>query len=1769
MLIKLTTCNLKFRIIQSRQLCFFYTLTKNYKIQHKIIIHNKITPHLHLHVQNRKNIQNSKKDSTPLYCPIPTSTKILLKPRNNSGFSMHQFDTYNLVSTLETTGFTHNQAVTIMRSIHALLINNLETAKTKFISRSNLENETHLFHASQSELKTEIQSMRKNETATLHAETLALRKQLETFEQTLKEDLMTLKNDVAIDINDRKSSNKAEEKNIEIKIQELNNKFTIILGEIRAMLEKNKWDAAKYAMSKQRSINSRLLSFTIPPGEKSKSRETKALIEDWLLSEKCTRDIVIIAMGGGVVGDIVGYVSATFMRGVRFIQIPTTLLAMIDSSIGGKTSINISHRKNIIGAIWQPERIFIDLTFLKTLTKREFINGIAELIKTIIIWDESEFISLENISEKTIKTLKSESTFNQSSNFKEIIKDFEKFILSSIKIKAYIVSIDEREKNLRNLLNFGHSIGHAIETILTPHVLHGECISIGMVKEAELSRYLGILNPNVVSRLIKCLNTWGLPTSLKDEKIQKVTYKEDHLIENILEIMTLDKKNDDNNKRIILLSGIGKTYEKKASLVSDDAIRTILAENILLYNIPLNIPQKHITITLPGSKSISNRALVLAALSNGVCRLKNFLHSDDTYYMLSALEKLNAAEFRWEQEGDILVVKGKSGYLENPKMELYLGNSGTAARFLTSICTLVPSNSYNDHLILTGDNRMKQRPIKPLVDALKNNGCNIEYLESNNCLPLLIKPKSPGFCGGRINLSATISSQYVSSILICSPYAETQVVLSLIGGKPVSQPYIDMTISMMSSFGINVTKSHSQENTYYIPKGCYTCPSEYTIEGDASSATYPLAIAAITGGSCTISNIGSISLQGDSKFAKNVLEPMDCEVIQLPTTTYVKGPQRGKLKPLKFINMELMTDAFLTTAILASVAYKESESCITKITGISNQRIKECNRINAMICEFKKFGIEAGELPDGIYIKALNISDLLSPINGVDCHNDHRIAMSFSVLACVSPNPTIILNKTCVNKTWPYWWDILNLRFKIQIKGIEFTQSFNSNSSLLHHPSKCTILLIGMRGAGKTTLGQLAATLLEREFIDLDLAIENDVKMTIPELIQKHGWDIFRKKELYFLKTFLIKKKENYIISCGGGIVETEEARNLLISYIKANGIIIHIYRNIKDIVKYLNNDKTRPPYTDNIADVWEKRKRWYNLCSSHQFYICSENSIRYKKDILLDLKHSFNRFLKTITGQYDSFSQILKKERSYFLSLAFSDLQSLYPLLDIVTIGCDAIELRIDLFQEPGNNNNNKYPTLEYLTEQISFLRRKINLPFIYTLRTTDHGGSFPSSEKEIADEFILHGARLGLEFLDIQLNMASRLFKIIHDSWPYTKIIVSYHNTEKPISCNDLEWITKYQEAQHYGHIVKLIGMSSSFEDNFLLKEFKNKIINKKIPSIVINAGISGQLSRIMNTFMTPVTHPLLSCKTAPGQLSVKNINIALHIMGILPMKRYFLFGKPIKYSQSPNIHNLGFKILGLPYKYQLFETDSIDTLKSILYSNDFAGASVTTPLKTHISILLDEISDHATLIGAVNTITKIYRNGQYILKGENTDWQGIIKAIMNSTESEKCFEGFSGFVIGAGGTSRAAIYALLYLKISPIYIVNRSKTKLIKLCSFFNTKHIIPITEYSKLKNIKFNIRIGISTIPADTPIDSSVLEIAKILFNSKADTSENIFLDMAYKPHTTKLITIAKIYHWKTIYGLEILLEQGSEQFLLWTKTNIPYNLIKRAVLKLDE
>lgn len=404
-----------------------------------------------------------------------------------------------------------------------------------------------------------------------------------------------------------------------------------------------------------------------------------------------------------------------------------------------------------------------------------------------------------------------------------------------------------------------------------------------------------------------------------------------------------------------------------------------------------------------------------------------------------------------------------------------------------------------------------------------------------------------------------------------------------------------MTIKMMEKFGINVTASTEEPNTYHIPKGQYVNPSEYVIESDASSATYPLAFAALTGTTVTVPNIGYESLQGDARFARDVLKPMGCVVSQTETSTTVTGPPVGTLKPLKHVDMEPMTDAFLTACVVAAVAHGDSESSsnTTTIEGIANQRVKECNRILAMVTELAKFGVKANELPDGIQVHGLNSIDDLKVPEAVDSYDDHRVAMSFSLLAGMVNStaksvaePVRILERSCTGKTWPGWWDVLHTQLGATLDGAEPLLSVAKQNL------RRSVVIIGMRAAGKTTVSSWCANALGYKFVDLDVAFEEQYqKGTVKDFVAEHGWDAFRTMETKIFQEAVEKYGEGYVLSTGGGIVEGLDSRKALKQFASQGGIVLHLHRDIDETIKFLRSDPTRPAYAEEIKDVWERRE--------------------------------------------------------------------------------------------------------------------------------------------------------------------------------------------------------------------------------------------------------------------------------------------------------------------------------------------------------------------------------------------------------------------------------------------------------------------------------------------------------------------------------------------------------------------------------------------------
>ena len=270
----------------------------------------------------------------------------------------------------------------------------------------------------------------------------------------------------------------------------------------------------------------------LPDGESYKNQETLNLIYDALLKEKCERTVTLIALGGGVIGDMTGYAAATYLRGVPFIQIPTTLLSQVDSSVGGKTGINHPMGKNMIGAFYQPQCVIADIDTLKTLPSREFSAGMAEVIKYGLIRDEAFFNWLEKNIEGLMK-------LNPSLLIEAIQR--------SCQNKADVVEMDEHESGVRATLNLGHTFGHAIENAMGYGVwLHGEAVATGIVMAAHLSKLMGWVKGEEFTRIIKLLKEAKLPT---DPPI----ISEDQY----MELMSMDKKVVDGKIRFVLQKGIG------------------------------------------------------------------------------------------------------------------------------------------------------------------------------------------------------------------------------------------------------------------------------------------------------------------------------------------------------------------------------------------------------------------------------------------------------------------------------------------------------------------------------------------------------------------------------------------------------------------------------------------------------------------------------------------------------------------------------------------------------------------------------------------------------------------------------------------------------------------------------------------------------------------------------------------------------------------------------------------------------------------------------------------------------------------------------------------------------------------------------------------------------------------------------------------------------------------------------------------------------------
>ena len=456
----------------------------------------------------------------------------------------------------------------------------------------------------------------------------------------------------------------------------------------------------------------------------------------------------------------------------------------------------------------------------------------------------------------------------------------------------------------------------------------------------------------------------------------------------------------------------------------------------------------HGTVHLPGSKSISNRVLLLAALSQGQTVVHDLLASDDTAVMLAALKQMGCSV---EQDGQTAVIGGLGGQLVNAQGKLFMGNAGTAMRPLTAALALM-GGDYE----LSGVPRMHERPIGDLVDALRQLGCSIDYLGNEGFPPLLLKPGQLAL-SKPIAVRGDVSSQFLTALLMALPLVAKQDIRLEVTGELISKPYIEITLNLLALFGIQVRREGWQSFT--IPAGSrYQSPGEIHVEGDASSASYFVALGAIATGaghSIDIRGIGSASIQGDIRFVE-AAQLMGAKVESNPNSLKVS---RGAW-PLKAIDLDCnhIPDAAMTLAVMALYA-----DGTTTLRNIASWRVKETDRIAAMACELRKLGAAVEEGAD--FIRVTPPAQWRSA--AIHTYDDHRVAMCFS-LAAFNPAglPVRILDPKCVAKTFPDYFEAL----------FALTQARTADIPV--------ICIDGPTASGKGTLASLTAQRLGYHYLD-------------------------------------------------------------------------------------------------------------------------------------------------------------------------------------------------------------------------------------------------------------------------------------------------------------------------------------------------------------------------------------------------------------------------------------------------------------------------------------------------------------------------------------------------------------------------------------------------------------------------------------------------------------------------------------------------------------
>lgn len=542
-------------------------------------------------------------------------------------------------------------------------------------------------------------------------------------------------------------------------------------------------------------------------------------------------------------------------------------------------------------------------------------------------------------------------------------------------------------------------------------------------------------------------------------------------------------------------------------------------------------------------------------------------------------------------------------------------------------------------------------------------------------------------------------------------------------------------------------------------------------------------------------------------------------------------------------------------------------------------------------------------------------------------------------------------------------------------------------------------------------------------------------------------------------------------------------------------------------------------------------------------------------------LRCDLTRFLSLILGQTRPHEDLRTKTRTNFISTTFPDVHAALPNLDILSVGSDAVEIRVDLLVEPGAPASS-VPSLKYVGQQLMLLRQHTELPIIFTTRCTKENGKFPMDDPALFDKYLRRAIQWGVEYVDVELWLPEEIRQRLAEVKGHSVIMSAFHDFSGTWEWTSPEAQRIFTESAKYADIVKMIAMVSTIEENYELECFRSTIKSRGPGPLLsaVNMGQMGQLSRALNTLFTPITHPLLPMIAAPGQLTAAEINEALHIMGQLPKRDLYVIGS-IKATPHSMFMEKCLNELGLPHNLTSIDPGPKGFIESVIKQPQFGGASVNPPISSFTSYI-PAVSSASRAIGLIDTIAMVSSadgtaNSSTQFIGENATWKGI-RATLTREYVPSAYHGRAAIILaGSEADASAAIFALRSLGVASIYTAGFKATGPL-------AAGLEPFTSIQSVKLVEQPFVI-VSALPREKSLLVQPL-LRHYRSNGRSSPSSprgRVYLDLTCGPRKGDPLGVATSAGWTT-YGCEDVSAWTTVETLrLLVGQNVSYDFVRMA------